>query len=396
MATTFPLATLAAAISSSGISAPSYNDILTSLKESFKQIYGVDVYIEADSQDGQLLAIFARAIHDCNQAAISVYQAFSPATAQGEGLSSVVKINHMQRAAASKSQVNLTLTGTAGTTILSGVASDPVGNKWLLPSVVTIPPAGSIEVTATAEKDGAISAALNTITTILTPVAGWQTVTNASTATLGQPIESDAQLRLRQEITPALNSYTTLTGLVAALKALPGVVYGVVYENDTSTPSGEGIPGHSIAAVVRGGDSQDIAETIYAKKAPGVGTYGSSTVTIVDASGADRDIEFTIPTEVPLKVGITLNAYSGYNTNISDMVKASVAAYINGTDIGEDLVVNRLYSPALLEGDPLSETYKITVLQAAKVPDALGTADIVITFVEKATCLISDVTITVV
>ena len=64
---TFPLATLAAAVTSAGIAAPSYSDILTSLQTSFRAIYGADVYLGADTQDGQLLAIVALAIHDANQ-----------------------------------------------------------------------------------------------------------------------------------------------------------------------------------------------------------------------------------------------------------------------------------------------------------------------------------------
>ena len=56
---TYPLSTLAATISATGISAPTYDEILTSLQTSFQSIYGSDAYISADSQDGQMLAVFA-------------------------------------------------------------------------------------------------------------------------------------------------------------------------------------------------------------------------------------------------------------------------------------------------------------------------------------------------
>ena len=78
---TYPLATLAAQVTSTGISAPSYNDILSSLTASFQGIYGSDAYLGPDSQDGQLLAVVAQAIYDCNQTAIAVYNQFSPQTA---------------------------------------------------------------------------------------------------------------------------------------------------------------------------------------------------------------------------------------------------------------------------------------------------------------------------
>lgn len=398
MTTTFPLPTLAAQVTAQGISAPSYDDILSSLQASFRLIFGDDIYIAPDSQDGQLLAVFAQAVHDCNQTAIKVYNSFSPATAQGEALSSRVKMNHLTRQVATNSQVNLTLVGQAGTTITNGAVGDPNGNKWLLPSVVTIPPGGSIVVTATAEKKGAISAAIGTITSILTPTAGWQTATNAVTATLGSPVETDAALRRRQEIAPAINASSVLQGLAAAINALPGVTYGKVYENDTSTTDANGLPAHSIAAVVRGGVAADIAQVIYSRKGPGVATHGTTTINITDVSGAVRPIKFFVPTEVAIKVNIAVVPGDGYTTAIADEMKAAIAAYINSNEIGEDVVVSRLYGPALLNGRlPESELYKITLLQAALAPSGtFGTADVVISFTEKAVCSVADITITAV
>lgn len=394
---TYPLANLAAQISETGISAPPYADVLASLQASFKLIYGDDAYLEADSQDGQLLAIFARAIHDCNQAAIAVYNSFSPQTAVGVGLSNVVKINHIQRLTPTKSQVNVTLTGQTGTTITDGVIGDSVGNRWKLPSVVTIPVGGVVIVTAEAEQPGAITAPIGTVNRILTPTAGLQSATNASAATPGQPVESDAELRARQELTPAANSRTVSYSLAANLKALPGVVYGVVYENDTNSTDGNGVPAHSVACVVKGGVAADIAQTIYDRKGQGVGTHGTTTVAVTDVSGASRNINFFIPTEKPIKVAISLQAGDGYTTAIAALIKQSVVDFINGLDIGEDLVVNRLFAPALLLGSQDSETYKITAITAALAPGGtLGTTDVVMSFVEKATAVVADITITLV
>lgn len=397
MATTFPLTTLAAVVSSTGVAAPSYVDILTSLKTSFRLIYGEDAYLEADSQDGQWVAIIAQSIYDCNQAVIAAYNSFSPATAFGEALSNVVKINHMARSIATHSQVNLTVGGQAGTTLQNAVAADAEGNRWLLPSSVVIPPAGTVIVTATAEAAGAVSAPVHTVTQIATPTAGWQSVTNDTAASLGQPVESDGELRARQELSPAINSYTVIGAMAAAIKALPGVTYGTIYENDTNTTDSNGLPAHSVALVVKGGVAADIAQTLFEKKAPGVATYGSTTVNVTDVSGTARPINFSVPTEVPVKVAITLAAGVGYTTAIASAIKAAVVNHINALEIGEDVVVSRIYSPALLQGAVESETYKINVLQAALAPSGtLATTDIVIAFTAKATCQVSDVTITTV
>lgn len=397
MATTYPLPTLAPVITDAGVVTYSYSDILTSLQTSFRQIYGADAYLEPDSQDGQLLAVFALAIYDCGQSVVAAYNSFSPATAFGEGLSRVVKINHLARLIATKSQVNVTVGGTTGTVITNGIVGDADGHRWLLPSSVTIPLSGTITVTAMAEVDGAVSAPISTITLILTPTAGWQTVTNGATATVGQPVESDGELRTRQELSPAINSYTVLSGITAVIKALPGVTYGVLYENDTGTTDANGVPGHTIALVVKGGDAADIAQTIYERKAPGVGTYGSTTVNITDIAGSVRPINFTVPYEILIQVAITVTADVGYTSNIGAEIKAAIVNHINALDIGEDVIINRLYVPALLNGKPHSETYKITVVQACWASGGtLGTTDLPMSFIQKAVCALANVTVTVV
>ncbi len=398
MATTYPLPTLACTISAAGISAPQYSDILASLQASAQLIFGSDVYLQPDSQDGQLLAVFAQAMYDANMATIAAYNSFSPATAVGVGLSNAVRINNIKRAVATNSQVNLTVAGVAGTTISGGQAGDASGNVWNLPATVTIPSGGSVVVTATAAQPGAVQAPASTVVNILTPTAGWQSVTNASAASPGLPIETDAQLRLRQSISQPLGSKTTSRGIVAAIQAIPGVTYGVLYENDTGTTDANGVPGHSICLVVQGGDATAIANTLYQYKNEGVGTYGSTTVAITDVSGASRNINFTVPTQVPIKVAISLHALTGYTTAVAAEIQAAVAAYINGLVVGASVLVTRLYGPALLNGAmPDGGTFELVTLQAALSPSGtLGTTDIAIAFDHKATCLASNVTITVV
>ena len=392
---TFPLPTLAPTITGAGISVPTYADILSSLQASVRQIYGEDIYVEPDSMDGQLLAIMAQAIYDCGQTAVAVYNSFSPQTAFGAGLSSVVKINHLARAIATNSQVNVTITGVAGTTIVNGVVGDVESNQWLLPTSVTIPPGGTLLVTATAKEVGAIQAVINSVTKIVTPTAGWQSVTNLTAASPGQPIESDAELRARQIISPALNSNTVLSGLAASIKALPGVVYGTIYENDTDTTDTNGLPPHSISAVVQGGVAADIAQTLYNRKAPGVATYGSTTVVITDVSGADRDIDFFIPTEKPTKVEVSLYPGGGYTTVIADAIKAAIVNHINALSIGEDVIVTRLLVPAMLAGLQDNESYRLTQVRAAFVGGSFGSTDLTIAFTEKATAVLADITIIV-
>jgi len=383
-------------IDDTGIHAPPFNDILTYLKDSYRAIYGQDVYLENDSQDGQLLGIFAAAVNDANAMAVAVYNAFSPSTAQGEGLSRVVKINGIKRAVASKSTVDLVIIGQTGTTITNGAAQDTGGNRWNLPASVTIPPGGSITVTAQAQDAGAIAAGAGTVTQIVTPTLGWQSVNNPSVAVAGAPIETDAALRQRQTVSTALPSLTVLEGIIGAVASLPGVSRHAAYENDTDVTDANGIPSHSISLVVQGGDASAIAGAIAAKKGAGAGTYGTTSQTVADVYGIAHVIKFYRPTTVPITYALKLRAFSGYTTAVEASIKQTLADWTISRAIGEDILLARTYLPAQLNGAAGAEAFEITEIKIARDAGTPGLTDLAIAFNEAATATIANVTITVV
>jgi uncharacterized phage protein gp47/JayE len=347
----YPLATLGCTITAAGIMSPAYADVLGSLQASFQSIYGSDSYLDADSQDGQLLAIIAKAIYDTNQVAIFVYNQFSPATSQGAGLSSVVKINGIARQIPSNSTVNLTLVGQAGTQIVNGAVSDGT-NLWLLPALVTIPaPQGQVIATATCATLGAIAAAPGAVSTIATPTLGWQTATNLLAAVPGQPVESDAALRGRQAVSAANAAKSPLDSVLGNVLSVPGVVSATIYENQGSAPDQNGVPGHSIAVVTLGGNATAIAMAIAQTKTPGTGTYGTTTEVIVDASGVPNTINFFQLSEVLLSVVVTIAPKFGYIGSTGQNIVNSVATFINALGTGNASVMNFLWSPIGLSGD---------------------------------------------
>ncbi|MFR8580832.1 hypothetical protein [Bilophila wadsworthia] len=154
-----------ATIDETGLHLPDYPTVLEDVKARFRGIYGDDLYLGPDSQDGQLCAVFALALHDAYTLAGSVYNAYSPATAQGTGLSRMVKINGLRRKPSGRSTVDLRLVGQPGRS--SGAAWPGTRRKrWLLPDEVAIPQSGEITVTATAEESGDIRAAAGDIVKI--------------------------------------------------------------------------------------------------------------------------------------------------------------------------------------------------------------------------------------
>lgn len=393
---TYPLPTLAATVTPAGISAPPFSDVYASLRASFQSIYGADAYIDPDSQDGQLLAVFARAVADGNDADVAAFLSFSPATAVGGGLSSNVKINGIARAVATNSQVILRVGGNVGTQVVNGIATDANRVRWLLPALVTIPPAGFVDVTATAEAPGANAAAAGIITQIATPQLGWQTVTNPAAASPGAPVETDAALRRRQTVSTALPSQTVLDGIRGAVSAVAGVTAVRVYENDTDAADANGQPEHSIAVMVIGGTAADVASAILLKKTPGAFTYGSTVVVATDpASGVPYNIRYTVPTPVPLAVAVTIKALPGYTTSIGNAVKQALVDYVNALGIGNRSDLGRLYLPAQLFGAADSAKFEVDVLQQAIKPASPTAADVNIAFNAIATLALADVALTV-
>ncbi|HBE9182438.1 TPA: baseplate J/gp47 family protein [Serratia fonticola] len=371
---------LAATIDASGIGAPDYQTILNTLTGYFRQIYGEDAYLAADSKDGQMLSIFALAMHDANNSAIAVYNSFSPATAQGRALESNVKINGIKKSAASRSTVDVRVTGQVGTIIANGIVRDSSGNSWSLPPTVVIGLNGEVITTATSRVDGAIIALPGEVNVIGTPTRGWQSVTNPAAATPGRAIETDADLRVRQSQSVALPSRTVLDGILGAITSLPGVKRARPYENDSNQPDEHGIPGHSIAIVVDGGDAKAIASTIALKKTPGAGTYGTTSIAVKDKNGMTQNVNFFRKADVAVYAQVELKPLMGYTSDIGEEIKTAIADYINNIDIGEPVRIHRLYLPANLNGAENRATFDLVGLTIGTSPGALSGNNVDVAF----------------
>ena len=391
-----PNITLACTIDQYGITAPDYSNIFAQLQNAFWQIYGADCDLDPDTQDGQWIAIIAQAIYDNNMMAVAIFQAYSPATAQGTGLSSVVKINAIRRKSPSSSTCVVTCTGTYGTVVTAGIIGDNLnlGTQWSLPNFA-IPESGTIDLTATCTQPGATTAGANTLTNILTPVLGWQTVSNGSNlAVPGLPVETDATLRQRQTNSTSLPAITPRESLYGAVDNVQGVGRLQVYQNDADTANGDGVPGHSVCVVVEGGDVATIAQTINTYKNEGTGTYGSTSVSVVDSQGVPNTIYFYVLDEIALTVDITITPLAGYVSNTATLIQQVVGAYLSTLSIGVDSYLNKLWAPANLSGDVATSTTGMTQAQldalsatynVAAITQAIGSgsqeaADVTINF----------------
>jgi uncharacterized phage protein gp47/JayE len=381
-------------ITPTGISRPTLATVLAWVVAQFQSIYGSDVSLDSSTQDGEWVGLIASAIDDTNAMAVQAYNAFSPTTAQGVGLSSVVKINGLARLIPSYSNAQILIVGQAFSPIINGLLEDEGGFTWALPANVTIPYSGQIVVTAICTTPGAILAPQGTINEISNSQPGWQSAINISDATAGLPVEDDATLRQRQSVSTMNSSTAILQGVQGAIEALPGVARVRCYENEGNLPDANGVPGHCIAVVVDGGVAASIAATIKAKKG-GCGTYGSASVILTDAYGIPSTVNYFPVLEPLITYAVTIKSLNGFTTDVEALIQNSLANWTNNIGIGNGIQWTRAYAAAYLFGGLQSQTFEIQSIAVARDGLTPTQADVMINFNEAPLCVPGNVSVIV-
>ncbi|MHB1865550.1 MAG: baseplate J/gp47 family protein [Candidatus Saccharimonadales bacterium] len=355
------------AVTSAGLTIPSYQDILDYYIQNAQNIFGQSIYLGADSADYQLLSVVANTAYQACLGLQAAYNQRAPSTALGSGLDALVSLNGIQRLAATYSTAPGTATGTAGTVITNGLVQDNAGNTWSLPTTVVIGSGGTVGVTATCQTPGPVAAAIGAISSILTPISGWTSFTNTSAATLGSSVETDSALRARQAISTAQPSQTVLEGLQGALAALGGVTRFKVYENDTGSPDSNGLPAHSVTCVVDGtATEQAIAQTIWTYKGPGSLANGNITVDVTDQYGVVTPMSFDTPTYRLVDVVVSVTQLTGYTSSTAAAIRAAVSSFLNSLGIGQSVYPSGVWGAALsADPTPTTPTYAVTAVTIA-------------------------------
>lgn len=336
-----------------GFVAKTLEDVLAEVEAAQRGAIAADLDTSAETLVGQLNAAVCTPIAEVWELGEAVYQARSRRGAAAAQLDELGALTGALRRAASAGTVTLTVTLAAGATLPAGsvahVAGQPT-NRWVTAAPVTNgggAPAAQ-PVAAVAETAGRVAANAGTVTAIATPVAGWTAVTNALDATPGRDADADPIYRLRQRLELARAGTSPLDALRADLLALADVDEVAVHENATDYVDAGGRPPHSVECVVRGGaTAAAVALRIWQAKAAGIATHGSTSTTIVDASGASRVVWHTpavvVPVWVTLRLAVDPNTYAG-----DAAVKAAVAAWGDANQrLGAPVLAARLGCVAL-------------------------------------------------
>lgn len=176
-----------------------------------------------------------------------------------------------------------------------------------------------------------------------------------------------------------------LNSTIAAIASIDGVKRYKVYDNDTNITDSNGIPGHSIAAVVEGGLDADIAKQIYLRKGPGSGTYGDSGAAYVNDDGLSNIIKFSRPVYVSIDASVSLIPGTSYTSAIADTIVSNITGYLNGLDIGCDVTITGIMAMVIKAISNASvPEFSLSSVKISKTDGTLANSDIAIGYKEIA------------
>jgi uncharacterized phage protein gp47/JayE len=221
--------------------------------------------------------------------------------------------------------------------------------------------------------DGTFACPANTLDTIDTPASGLDDVGNLVAGETGRGTETDAELRLRRSTSLQIASAGTLAAIRSRIADdVDDVASCTVYENVTDSTDSDGLPPHSLLAVVSGGDATDIGNMIWDTKPAGIRTYGDTTVSITDTNGDPQSVYFARPLSKYVWVDTTYNVYSEENypgfTTAEAAIKASIKTFGDTFVIGQDIIRDRYYGPIYSAG--VEGIGSIASLKVALMDDA--------------------------
>lgn len=369
-------------LTENGFLRPSYNDLLDAFEVKAKELFGSTVNLTARSPLGIFLRIFAWFAGLVWQLAEDVYNSGFIDTAAGVSLARLGAFIGIRVLAAQKATGTLTITGDPGAVIYAGFIVQAQNNQRFVTLENAIIGAGgtaTVPIQAyVAGPDGNVEA--GTINVVVTPLAAAISVTNPDPTVGGRNRETDQEFRERYAKSVDKPGGSNTDAIQAQLLEVSGVVTAVVWENETDETDADGLPPHSVEAIVYGGTNADVAAAIFARKAAGVQTTGDVSAQLLDASGRLKTICFSRPTTLPIFVKITglvtNDAYGGDAT-----VKAAIVDHIgsevgdiatSGLPIGETVYYNRLMGPMNATAGVVDYTLEISTDGTTWVKDNIA------------------------
>ena len=229
-----------------GFKRKTYDEILESMKNRAKSLFGDDVNVTSASPLGLFVRLFAWSISLIWAVAEKVYNSAYVDTATNQSLDYVATNLNIERKGPKPSEGEIVINGTPGTEIEQGfmVETDNDSSiRFETKYSTVIESGGSVTVPIIAKESGAhTNVPANTITVITNPASGIDSVNNPTETEMGRDRETDTELRDRYYNQLAQNSTDIIQAISSAINNLDGIKQVKPFENDTMSTDDLGVP----------------------------------------------------------------------------------------------------------------------------------------------------------
>ncbi len=318
-------------LTAAGFEKKTFAQIVDEMEIEARGLWGNDVDLTEFSPIGKFIQLMANRVATGWENDEDLYYSPLINTSTGVTLDGVVALGGISRRPATRSVVDLTISGTNGTVVASGFeAQTPQGVKFVTTENGTIA-GGSVDVAARSVDNGiTTNQPAGTIVEINTPLTGVDSVTNAADSAGGADIETDAVLRARYLARGSVGG-STAVAIQSALNNVESIVTAVVYENNTSSVV-DGMPPKSIEAVIDGGTEPEILDILLNFKPAGIEPHGTESGSITDNEGVLRTFKWSEPTEQDVSIKVDITPGAEWEFGFVDAVKQKVIEHVGGTD----------------------------------------------------------------
>lgn len=300
MTTNVPLPTF----TPTGVSVPAPQAVLTGVQEDWVQAFaatGKSLNTELTTPQGQLQQAQAYMVSAYFAALAQMVANVDPLTSSGTYQDALGRIYFLTRQQATYATVPATVVGTPGQLLAAGAqAKSSDGTIWATTTAVTFGPLSTAAVTFQATTAGSGPAAGVNDLTIYQQQPGWESVSNAVASTPGTDTESRQSFEQRRSESVEIGGVGQAANVRAAIGNVTGVTDAFVYNNGGDTAINYGatnypIPAHSIAVVVSGGATADVATAINAKLDCGCGLPTSAGVGTLVSYDVQDTVNYVAP-----------------------------------------------------------------------------------------------------
>ena len=335
-----------------GFNRPTYTTLLNALEYKARELYGDSINLTVRSPLGLFLRIIAWVWNILWACLEDIYNSRFVDTAAGTSLYSLGRNIGMQLLPEGKATGYITVSGTSGTKVPAGfLVSTNGGLQYVVTSAVTIGSEESVLAIIKAVNTGTeYNTAAGTVQVIVNPssVPGITSIYNNKEVTGGREKETDNDFRDRYYKSVDYAGGVNADAIRASLlNDGEGVSSAYIYENDQDVfDEVYNLPAHSMEAVVYGGLDEAVAQAIYARRAAGIQTLGSSEIDVLTASGQTMKIRFSRPSPRRIWIRIT-NLKTTKDFPGNSAIKEALLEYIGdstsgGLNIGVSVVYIKL------------------------------------------------------